>query len=1068
MHDRRKSGEARTAHFLDHRLRPALYTARLPMEVGAWHIPGEPVPVDVALRAGYAPFVVGERWGGGPWSTSWFRFTAEVPERWAGRRVEAVIDLGGGRAEGLVHDEHGTPLQGLYPHDQAVTVTAQARGGEPVRLLVEAAANPLIDAATGAGAHFGDPVTAGDEPLHQLLRADLAVRDENIWQLIHDIDVLHSLMRALPAELPRRHEILRALEGAVDAVDPRDIPGTAAGARDVLAPVLARRAYESAHTVAAVGHARSGSARLRPMRESVRASARAFSSMAVLSEEYPELVFAAPQAQRHAWMKDQHPHVFERIRKAVARGNWAPVGGMWVEPDANLPGGESLARQFTLGRRFYREELGVDCDGVWLPGPGGMSAALPQLAVLAGARWLLGHTPGEHGTDSLPHHTFWWEGPDGSRIFTHCPPAGPHHAALTGPELADAVAAYADKGGGSRSLMPFGRRPGAPDGTDHHGTDHDDAAGEGADDEGAGPTRETLERARRLADLEGSPRVGIQHPAHFFRDALAEYPHAPVWRGELSTRTHHGSYTSQARTKRGNRRSESLLREAELWSATAAVRDGVPYPYEELDALWKRVLLHQSRDILSGGAIAWVHEEAEQAYRTVHRRLEGLIRRAAGGPDGATVLNSGPRARREVVVLDQDGPTGAGVADAGQPLSDGRLAVLAEAPALGRGPAGLPLGGTAPVSVTAADPARGGGHLLDNGLLRIHVDAAGLVRSALDLTADREAIAPGGAGNLLQLHRDDPALWSATGLDAPRRDAHGGTHRDLDVASSVEVTDGGPLLARIRVERGTGRSTITQWLTLTAGSRALSIDTDVDWREQDTLLKSAWPLDVHAENSRAEIQYGHAERPTHENTGRDAARYEQWAHRWIQVGEHGWGVALASDASYGYDVSRHTRADRGTTTLVRLSLLRAAHSPDPHADRGPQHFRHTLRPGADVADAISEGYALNLPLRAGPAAGPVEPLVSVDDPAVVIEAVKLADDRSGDVVVRLYESRGGRARTTLTAGFPVAAVRETDLLEDTLTVRAHTGRSVALTLRPCQILTLRLVRGAGPEEVPGV
>lgn len=1068
MHDRRNSGEARIAHFLDHRLRPALYTARLPMEVGAWHIPGEPVPVDVALRATYAAFVVGERWGGGPWSTSWFRFTADVPERWAGRRVEAVVDLGGGRAEGLVHDEHGTPLQGLHPHDQAVTVAPQARGGEPVRLLVEAAANPAIDAATGAGAHFGDPVTAGDEPLHQLLRADLAVRDENIWQLIHDIDVLHSLMHALPAELPRRHEILRALDRAVDAVDPRDIPGTAAGARDVLGPVLARRAYESAHTVAAVGHARSGSARLRPMRESVRASARAFSSMAALTEEYPELVFAAPDAQRHAWMKDQHPHVFERIRKAVARGNWAPVGGMWVEPDANLPGGESLARQFTLGRRFYREELGVDSDGVWLPGPGGMSAALPQLAVLAGARWLLGHTPAEHDTNSLPHHTFWWEGPDGSRIFTHCPPAGPHHAALTGPELADAVAAYADKGGGSRSLMPFGQRPGDADGAGHDGAGKDGADHESAEQDGAGPTRETLERARRLADLEGSPRVEIQHPAHFFRDALDEYPHAPVWRGELYAQTHHGSYTSQARTKRGNRRSESLLREAELWSATATVRDGVPYPYEELDALWKRVLLHQSRDILSGGAIAWVHEEAEQTYRAIHRRLESLIRRAAGGPDGATVLNAGPRARREVVVLDQDRLTGAGTADAGQPLSGGRLAVLAEAPALGRGTAGLPLDGTAPVTVTAADPARGGGHLLDNGLLRIHVDSAGLVRSALDLTADREAIAPGGAGNLLQLHRDDPALWSATGLDAPRRDTHGHTHRDLDVASSVEVTDSGPLLARIRVERGTGRSTITQRLTLTAGSRALSIDTDVDWREQDTLLKSVWPLDVHAENSRGEIQYGHAERPTHENTSWDAARYEQWAHRWIHVGEHGWGVALASDATYGYDVSRHTRADSGTTTLVRLSLLRAAHSPDPHADRGPQHFRHTLRPGADVADAISEGYALNLPLRAGPAAGPVEPLVSVDGPDVVVEAVKLADDRSGDVVVRLYESRGGRARTTLTAGFPVTAVRETDLLEDTLTVHAHTDRSVTLTLRPCQILTLRLVRGAGPKEVPGV
>ncbi|WP_329031829.1 glycosyl hydrolase-related protein [Streptomyces sp. NBC_01725] len=1074
MHERRKSGEARIAHFLDCRLRPALYTGRLPMEVGAWHIPGEPVPVDVALRAGYTPFVVGESWGGGPWSTSWFRLGADIPERWAGRRVEAVVDLGGERAEGLVHDEHGTPLQGLHPRNKAVTVTAAARGGEPVRLLVEAAANPAIDAATGAGARFGDPVTAGDEPLHQLLRADLAVRDENIWQLIHDIDVLYSLMLALPAELPRRHEILRALERAVEAVDPRDIPGTAGGARDILAPVLARRAHESAHTVAAVGHAHAGAARLRPMRESVRASARAFSSMATLAEEYPELVFAASSAQQHAWMKDRHPHVFERIRKAVARGNWVPVGGMWVEPDATVPGGESLARQLVHGRRFYREELGLDSDGVWLPGSGGMTAAIPQLAALTGARWLLGHTLAEHDTNSLPHHTFWWEGADGSRIFTHCPPAGPHHASLTGPELADVVAAYADKGGGTRSLLPFGQGP-VVDGTSGcaaGGRSVDNGGAADADHEGDGPTREMLERARRLADLEGSPRVEIQHPAHFFRDALGEYRHAPVWRGELYAQTHHGSYTSQARTKRGNRRSESLLREAELWSATAAVRDAVPYPYDELDALWKRVLLHQSRDILPGGAIAWVHEEAERAHREIGRRLESLIRRSAGGADGDTVLNAGPRARREVVVLDRDRLTEPVPAEAGQPLPGGRLAVLAEAPALGRGTAGLPLGGTAPVTVTAADPDRGGGHLLDNGLLRVHVDPAGLVRSARDLTADREAIAPGAAGNLLQLHRDDPARWSASGLDAPRvearQDAAPGGRRDLDTASSVEVTDSGPLLGRIRIERGTGRSTITQRLTLTAGSRALTIDTDVDWREQDTLLKAAWPLDVHAENSRGEIQYGHVERPTHENTSWDAARYEQWAHRWIHVGEHGWGVALASDATYGYDVSRHTRADAGTTTLVRLSLLRAAHSPDPHADRGPHRFRHTLRPGADVGDAISEGYALNLPLRPGPSAGPAEPLVAVDGPDVVIEAVKLADDRSGDVVVRLYESRGGRARTTLTAGFPVAAVRETDLLEETLAVREHADRSVTLTLRPFQILTLRLVRGDRPKGGPGV
>ncbi|KIF73206.1 alpha-mannosidase, partial [Streptomyces sp. 150FB] len=352
------------------------------------------------------------------------------------------------------------------------------------------------------------------------------------------------------------------------------------------------------------------------------------------------------------------------------------------------------------------------------------------------------------------------------------------------------------------------------------------------------------------------------------------------------------------------------------------------------------------------------------------------------------------------------------------------------------------------------------GHVLDNGLLRIHVDGAGLVRSAVDLATGRDAIAPGAAGNLLQLHRDDPPRWSARDLDTRRGD----THRDLDSAVRVDVTERGPLLAAVLVERTTGRSTITQRLILTAGSRVLAVETDVDWRERDTLLKAAWALDVHAEHSTGEIQFGHVERPTHENTAREAAMREMWAHRWIHVGEHGWGVALAGDSTYGYDVSRRTRADAGTTTTVRLSLLRAAHSPDPHADRGEHHFRHTVRPGAGIGEAIGEGYALNLPLRPGAPAPAGAPLVAVDHPDVVVEAVKLADDRSGDVVVRLYESRGGRARTRLTAGFTVTGACETDLLEETLAVRPHSGDAVALTLRPFQILTIRLARGGGTAD----
>ncbi|MEU9337709.1 glycoside hydrolase family 38 C-terminal domain-containing protein [Streptomyces sp. NPDC048290] len=1029
MHAHQQAGEERTFTFLDERLRPALYRHREPLDLTAWTVPGEPVPARVALRAEFRPFTVGGAWGA-PWSTTWFRCEGRVPLRWAGRRVEALIDLGsasrpdpGGHAEGLVHDEHGKPLQGLHPHHRTVLLSRSAAGDEPVRLLVEAAAGPPIAAGPGPGIWSGAPPTAGGEPLFRLRRADLVVREEDVWHLLHDMEVLAELARELPEALPRRQLIRRALERATDAVDPYDVAGTAHRAREILAPVLARRAHDSAHIAVAVGHAPAGPAAPAPLRETVRRCARTFATVATLAEEYPELVFAHSSAQHYAWLKERQPEIYDRVRKAVAAGTWAPVGGMWVEADGNLPGGEALVRQLVHGRRFFRDEFGVETDGVWLPDTFGHTAAYPQLAALAGARWFLTRQPSRTGAGLLPHPTFWWEGIDGTRIFTHCPPDDPGGARLSGAGLSE------QGGGGTRSLVPFG-----------HG------------DGGGGPSAPMLEKARRLADLEGAPKVEIQHPSVFFQQARAEYPDAPVWRGELYGERHRGAYTSQARTKRGNRRSEALLREAELWAATAAVREGAAYPYDELAELWRLVLLLQSHDLLPGSSIAWAHQEAEHTHARVHRRLERIVARAAGGGrDGGgrvTVLNAAPFARREVVTV-EEAPVGAGA----QRLADGRWAVPAEAPALGRGPTGDAYGAAHAVTVTRSGT---DALVLDNGLLRIVLDGDGLVRAAVDLTTGRDAIAPGAAGNLLQLHPDDPLGGGASDLD-PRYRA---THRDLTAAVAVEVRDSGPLLATVRVTRSTGRSTVVQDLTLTAGSRALVVDNDIDWRERDMFLKAAWPLDVHAEHLRAEIQFGHVERPTHENTAWDAARFEGWAHRWLHVGEHNWGVALATDTTYGHDVARHTRDTGGTTTTVRLSLLRAPHRPDPHADRGAHRFRYSLRPGADVGAAIAEGYALALPLRPAPALPDesARPLISLTGADVVVEAVKLADDRSGDVVVRLYESRGGQATTTLTAHFPVGRVRETDLLEDPVAEHEHSGGRLSLTLRPFQIRTLRLTR----------
>ncbi|MEU3286075.1 alpha-mannosidase [Streptomyces longwoodensis] len=1023
MHDERRRIEQRVERLHQQRIKPAIHAAAVPLEVRAWQAPGEPVPFEEAAAASYEPFAMDTPWGP-PWGTTWFRMRGTVPAEWAGRRVETVIDLGfvgdwpGSQAEALVHLTDGTPLKAVNPLNQYVPVAHPAAGGETVDYLVEAASNPDI-LANGftAPTPLGDVLTAGDRPLYTFRRADLAILDEDVWHLDLDVQVLRELMLELGEHDPRRHEIMHALDRAMDLLDPDDVTGSAAAVRESLRPVLAKPAHAGAHVVSGVGHAHIDSAWLWPIRETRRKTSRTFSNVTSLAEEYPEFVFACSQAQQYEWVRDHYPQVWARIRESVERGQWAPVGGMWVEADGNLPGGEAMARQLVHGKRFFLEHFGIETKGVWLPDSFGYTAAYPQLARLAGNEWFLTQKISWNQTNRFPHHTFWWEGIDGTRIFTHFPPVDTYNATFSGEEMARAVRNYAEKGAAHRSLAPFGWGDG-----------------------GGGPTREIMERARRLRDLEGSAKVEIEHPDAFFAKARAEYPDAPVWVGELYLELHRATYTSQARTKQGNRRSEHLLREAELWATTAALHaPGHTYPYDRLDRLWKTVLLHQFHDILPGSSIAWVHREAEAEYARVAGELRALTDEAVAalGAGGPRVFNTSPYDRAEVVRT-----------------PDGALAYV-EVPASGSAPL-TDAEPPQPVTVTATD----GGRVLDNGLVRVRVADDGTLSSVYDLRAGREVLA--GAGNLLRLHTDLPNYWDAWDIDKHYRNRY----TDLRDAESVTVVEQDPLVGAVRVERAFGKgSRITQTVTVRAGSPRIDVETDLDWHEAEKILKAAFPVDVRAAHSSAEIQFGHVQRPTHTNTTWEAARFEVSGHRWVHVGEPGYGVAVLNDSTYGHDVSRTVREDGGTTTTVRLSLVRAPRIPDPGADQGRHRFTYALLPGASIADAVAEGYALNLPLRVAEAAGAPAPVVSVDGDGVTVEAVKLADDRSGDVVVRLYESRGGRARGVLRTGFPLAGVEVTDLLERPLP-EAEAGADVTtgedggvrIALRPFQILTLRLRR----------
>lgn len=1004
MHSDHALVEARLRRFTADHLAPAIYRDRHPLTAQAWAVPREPVPFEEAARQNFEHVPLGWRWGRA-WSTVWFRVTGELPAAWrggapAGTMPEILVDFGynrsrsGFQAEGLVYRPDGTPLKAIAPLNS--WVRWETADGD-VDLFIEAAANPDV-----AGEYTFEPTRLGDwdgapeEPLYELRQLEIALRDETVWELVQDVWTLTGLMMELPETQPRRHEILRALELMMDAVDPDDVPGTAAAGRKALARVLASPANASAHRILATGHAHIDSAWLWPVRETVRKCARTFTNVTSLMDEYPDFVFSCSSAQQYAWLKEHHPRVYERIREKVVAGTFVPVGGMWVESDTNMPGSEALARQFIAGKRFFLDEFGVECEEAWMPDSFGYSAALPQIVAAAGERWFLTQKISWNQTNRFPHHTFRWEGIDGTRVFTHFPPVDTYISELSGAELAHAERNFSEKGRATMSLVPFGWGDG-----------------------GGGPTREMIAAARRTADLEGSPRVTVGAPRDFFAAAEAEYPDAPVWSGEMYLELHRGVFTSQLRTKQGNRRNEALLREAELWATTAALRTGHPYPYAELRDAWHTVLLLQFHDILPGSSIAWVHREAEERHAAVTATLEGLIAAAlaalapGGSGEPSALVNASPFPR-------------AGIAP------------------LAAAPSHL---ASAPVSVEQS----GDTIVVDNGVIRAVLDVRGHVTSLKAHADGREAVPPGDALGVLRLHRDLPNLWDAWDLDAHYRR----TVTEIEDVERMTVEHGPEGSVTVVIDRGFHSSRVSERIILRPGSDALELAFDVDWHEREKILKLAMPFDVHADRIAAETQFGHVFRPTHTNTSWDDARFEACQHRFVHLGEPGWGVAVANDSTYGYDVDRLTRADGGTTTSVRFSLLRAALFPDPDADQGAHTLRFCVRPGADVVDAAALGYDLAFPLRA--VAGPIRPLLSSSAPTVLVETVKLAEDGSGDLIVRLYEAGGRRARTTVTLAGTAEAIRLTDLLERDLDgEEVVSGSEVALDFRPFQFRTLRL------------
>ena len=999
-------------------VKPSRWPATSPVEIHARHLRGEPVPYREAVAGRFEPFAVGDAWG--PlWDTTWFHVTGAVPADWAGRDCALMVHLGysgisGFGAEGQVWID-GQPSQGVGPNHQEVRVASPAAGGETLDLLIEAAANPSTPSQDPGPLLLAEP---NGEPQLTLRRCHLAVVDREVEALVRDWNLVRELSTHLDPE--RADACAAALERACACVESGIDDESVRKARAALASQLGSADPGRARTHLAVGNSHLDTAWLWPLRETHRKAARTFSTAATLLESEPDYRFAASQPQQFEWIRDEHPGLWERLQAHVAAGRFDVVGAMWVEPDCNVPSGESLVRQVVYGKRFFREEFGVDARGLWLPDVFGYSAALPQILAQAGVDWFLTQKISWNDTNRFPHHTFWWEGIDGTRIFSHFPPADTYTGNLSVANLHHAERNFAQQEIRDLSIYLYG-----------HG------------DGGGGPDRDVLERAQRLRDLHGVGRVELTTAT----DALAriraegEDDELPVWVGEIYLEFHRGTYTTHGAVKKGNRQLEVALREAEIWALAARDLAGLEVPAAGLERAWKKLLLHQFHDILPGTSIHWVYRETAEdhgAVRTTtdgirHASLDAIASRVEIGDAKRPVLvtNGLSFARDEVIEFDGElhrvttPPLGWAVHDLARPAAED------------------------------SPPVACGERWMDNGLLRVEWDEAGLLRSLRHLATGREAIAPGRAANLLQLMEDHPAPWDAWDIERRAFD----TAVDLTDVDVLEWIERSEMRATLRVVRSFGSSRIEQEIRLTRGCGRLEVHCCVDWQENHKLLKVAFPLDVRATTARHEIQFGHVERPTHENTSWDAARYETCAHSWVDLSEDGFGVALLNDCKYGHDV-------RGN--VIRLSLLRAPTWPDPLADRGQHRFAYALYPHAGPPTSggvIAEAHAFNAPLRARP----IQPsddaartlparhsLLEADDPGIVVAALKPADDGDGRIV-RLHESFGSRRSVRLRSPGTAQAER-VDLLEQATDAEPLpvVDGTIELDLRPFELVTLRL------------
>lgn len=947
----------------------------------------EPLPYDRRLEGEHGTLKIGDKWGD-LWDCAWFHFTGKVPEEAKGKKTVLIIDVSG---EGCIVDGDGNPLRGITVVENAFDehngmggkrvfdLLPSAAGGEPVDIWMDAGCNCLFGTLRNNGC---------------LAAADIAVVDTEIRELFYDYQVLYNLMKTLDERSARYNAVLFALYNAsleLNTYSPEEVRCASA----IVKKELDKKGGDPSLKFTAIGHAHLDLAWLWPIRETIRKGARTFSTALDLMDKYPDYVFGASQPQLYEWMKIYYPHLYERIKEKVKEGRWEVQGCMWVEADTNIIGGEAMVRQVLYGKNFFMDEFGVDVKHLWMPDVFGYSGALPQILKKSGCDYFMTQKLSWNEYNKFPHQTFLWQGIDGTQIFAHMLPEETYNSPMTPESVHFSEINYMDSGKSDEALILFG-------------------IGDG----GGGPGLEHLERARRLKNLNGLCPVEQGKAEPLLMRMAENAKDLKKWNGELYLEKHQGTYTTQAKNKYYNRKMELALRELEF--ALILSGQNETYPKEELDKIWKEVLLYQFHDIIPGSSIKRVYDESTARYEILLNRVremtDACYEKAMDG-HGTAVFNSLSWERTELVE------------------KDGRF-YWVTVPAMGY--TSLPEQPEDHFAVIAADGC------LENGNLKVTFGADGSVVSVYDKKAARETLKE--PSNIYHVYCDESAdCW-----DIPIEY----TDRKPEAFTLTEQTFSveGPC-AVCRQTYTYGKSALTVKAILKDGSHRVDFQVEADWYENEKMLRTAFHTNVVTNHASFEIQYGKIDRKNNDNTSWENAQFEVCGHKWVDLSEENYGVALLNDCKYGHRV---------IDGMLDLNLLRSQNYPGENADRGHHSFTYSLYPhsGNDASGHVSrEAYELNVPVTVktlDTAPLKARSLFSVDGQAVM-ETVKRAE-HSNETVIRMFEPYGSTTTVRLTMDIAYSKAVLCDLMENEGEVLQLDGRELFLTFSPFEIKTIKLYR----------